>query len=159
MAIGRSGPILQADQGAGHRTSGSGCTRMAEIARERLPIPDECDSAARDVGGAETGRAIGRESRCDSRFCAAIQLLKQHAGLQPRLLPRLEKSDVSMPPLIEGGVQGPRTLSWIQEAIDETVLALLSLTLHEKDRAWKGHDWDALNRLHEKGFIHNPRSN
>src|SRR5260364_312661 len=122
MAIGRSGPILQADQGAGHRTSGSGCTRMAEIARERLPIPDECDSAARDVGGAETGRAIGRESRCDSRFCAAIQLL-------------------------------------IQEAIDETVLALLSLTLHEKDRAWKGHDWDALNRLHEKGFIHNPRSN
>src|SRR5260364_252204 len=34
-----------------------------------------------------------------------IQLLKQHAGLQPRLLPRLEKSDVSMPPLIEGGVQ------------------------------------------------------
>jgi hypothetical protein len=23
-------------------------------------------------------------------------------------------------------------------------------------RAWKGHDWEALNRLHEKGFIGNP---
>jgi len=28
--------------------------------------------------------------------------------------------------------------------IDEAVLALLYLTLHDGDRAWKGHDWDAL---------------
>ena len=26
-------------------------------------------------------------------------------------------------------------------AIDETVLALLYLTLHERNRAWKGHEW------------------
>ena len=42
------------------------------------------------------------------------------------------------------------------ERIDEAVLALLYLTLHNDNRAWKGHDWDAMNRLHEKGFISNP---
>ncbi|WP_213993964.1 DUF6429 family protein [Sodalis sp. dw_96] len=41
-------------------------------------------------------------------------------------------------------------------AIDESVLALLYLTLHEFDRAWKGHDWDALDRLYERGLISNP---
>jgi hypothetical protein len=44
------------------------------------------------------------------------------------------------------------------EKIDEAVLALLYLTLHDDNRAWKGHDWDAMNRLHEKGFISNPLS-
>jgi hypothetical protein len=42
------------------------------------------------------------------------------------------------------------------DKIDETVLALLYLTLHEENRAWKSLDWDAMNRLHEKGFISNP---
>ena len=42
------------------------------------------------------------------------------------------------------------------EKIDEAVLALLYLTLHEGSRAWKGFDWDAMNRLHDKGFIANP---
>ncbi|WP_413741063.1 DUF6429 family protein [Sodalis sp. RH15] len=41
-------------------------------------------------------------------------------------------------------------------AIDESVLALLYLTLHDYDRAWKGHDWDAMDRLYERGFICNP---
>ncbi|TCL02350.1 MULTISPECIES: DUF6429 family protein [Sodalis] len=41
-------------------------------------------------------------------------------------------------------------------AIDEAVLALLYLTLHDYDRAWKGHDWDAMDRLYERGFICNP---
>lgn len=40
--------------------------------------------------------------------------------------------------------------------IDNTVLALLYLTLHDDHRAWKGFDWEALNRLHEKGMIHDP---
>lgn len=44
------------------------------------------------------------------------------------------------------------------DRVDEAVLALLYLTLHEDWRAWKEHDWDALNRLHEKGMIDNPRS-
>jgi hypothetical protein len=42
--------------------------------------------------------------------------------------------------------------------IDEVVLALLQLTLHDSDRAWKGFDWDTLDRLYEKGWIENPRS-
>jgi hypothetical protein len=42
------------------------------------------------------------------------------------------------------------------DKIDETVLALLHLTLHNGARAWKGHDWEALNRLHRKGMIDNP---
>ena len=44
------------------------------------------------------------------------------------------------------------------DKIDRAVLALLYLTLHEGSRAWKGHDWDALDRLYEKGFISNPAS-
>ena len=44
------------------------------------------------------------------------------------------------------------------EKIDEAVLALLFLTLHDGVRAWKGHDYDVMNRLHEKGFIANPIS-
>ena len=42
------------------------------------------------------------------------------------------------------------------EKIDDAVLALLYLTLHDGARAWKGHDWDAMNRLHEKGLISDP---
>jgi hypothetical protein len=42
------------------------------------------------------------------------------------------------------------------DKIDEAVLALLYLTLHEGVRAWKGHDWDALDRLYQKGMIDNP---
>lgn len=42
------------------------------------------------------------------------------------------------------------------EKIDETILALLYLTLHDENRAWKAFDWDAMNRLHEKGYIFDP---
>ena len=41
------------------------------------------------------------------------------------------------------------------DKIDEAVLALLYLTLHDGVRAWKGHDWDALDRLYRKGMIEN----
>jgi hypothetical protein len=44
------------------------------------------------------------------------------------------------------------------EKVEEAVLALLYLTLQDGNRAWKGLDWDALNRLHEKGFISRIRS-
>jgi len=42
------------------------------------------------------------------------------------------------------------------DRIDAAVLALLYLTLHAGGRAWKSFDWDAMNRLHEKGYISNP---
>jgi hypothetical protein len=42
--------------------------------------------------------------------------------------------------------------------IDDAVLGLLYLGLHDGDRAWKGFDWDVMNRLHERGYISDPRS-
>ena len=42
------------------------------------------------------------------------------------------------------------------DKIDEAVLALLFLTLQDGVRAWKGHDWDVLDRLYRKGMIDNP---
>lgn len=42
------------------------------------------------------------------------------------------------------------------DRIDAAVLALLYLGLHDGMRAWKGFDWDALERLHAKGMISNP---
>jgi hypothetical protein len=50
----------------------------------------------------------------------------------------------------------------INEAkIDEVVLALLYLNFHGDHgavRAWKSFDWDAMDRLHKKGFISDPKS-
>ncbi|WP_028203920.1 DUF6429 family protein [Paraburkholderia nodosa] len=42
------------------------------------------------------------------------------------------------------------------DAVDEVVLALLYLNLCGENRAWTSLDWDALNRLHEKGLIGDP---
>ena len=54
-------------------------------------------------------------------------------------------------------------MDYYEDKVDDMVLALLWLTTSEEKvlghnvrRAWKSHDWDALNRLHEKGFIGNP---
>jgi hypothetical protein len=40
--------------------------------------------------------------------------------------------------------------------IDDAVLALLLLGLHDGHRAWRSFDWDALSRLHAQGLISNP---
>ena len=42
------------------------------------------------------------------------------------------------------------------DRIDDVVLALLLLGLHDGRRAWKSFDWDALARLHAKGLISDP---
>lgn len=42
------------------------------------------------------------------------------------------------------------------DRIDEAILALLYLGLHEGTRAWKSFDWEAMARLHEKGYITDP---
>jgi hypothetical protein len=44
------------------------------------------------------------------------------------------------------------------DKIDEAVLALFYLTLHDSCRAWKSFDWETTDRLHKKGFIENPRN-
>ena len=48
-----------------------------------------------------------------------------------------------------------------EEKVDEVVLALLYLNFHGDQyatRAWKSFDWDAMDRLHQKGFISDPKS-
>lgn len=48
-----------------------------------------------------------------------------------------------------------------KEKVEEAVLALLHLTTFDSGsgyRAWKGQDWDALDRLFHKDYIGNPRS-
>ena len=45
--------------------------------------------------------------------------------------------------------------------VDDMVLALLHLTSFKDGgivRAWKSHDWDALDRLCEKGLISDPKT-
>jgi hypothetical protein len=54
-------------------------------------------------------------------------------------------------------------MNYDKEKVNEYTLALLYLVTHERQegfgaRAWKGFDWDTMNRLHEKGFIANPVS-
>jgi hypothetical protein len=42
--------------------------------------------------------------------------------------------------------------------LDEVVLALLWFNQAYAGRAWKGFDWDTMNRLNEQGLISNPKS-
>jgi hypothetical protein len=45
--------------------------------------------------------------------------------------------------------------------VDQAVLALLYLNFFSHQgaiRAWKGFDWDALDRLYDKGYISDPKS-
>ena len=53
-------------------------------------------------------------------------------------------------------------MDYYQELIQNTVLALLSLTIHDESefgcRAWKNYDWSVLDRLHELGYIDDPKN-
>jgi hypothetical protein len=51
-------------------------------------------------------------------------------------------------------------MNYDRDKVDEAVLALMYLNLHEGSggtRAWKGFDWNSLARLHERGMISNAR--
>lgn len=43
------------------------------------------------------------------------------------------------------------------DRIDQAVLALLLLGHHDGGRVWKSHDWSAMERLHERGLVTDPR--
>jgi hypothetical protein len=53
-------------------------------------------------------------------------------------------------------------MEYDKDKVDNYTLALLFLVIHNESehgaRAWKGFDWDTMNRLHDKGFIDNPVS-
>jgi len=44
------------------------------------------------------------------------------------------------------------------DKLAQSALALLALTLHDQGRAWKSLDWDLMNRLHDNGWILDPRN-
>lgn len=51
-------------------------------------------------------------------------------------------------------------MNFDKNKVDEFTLALIYLVMHNQDeygaRAWKGFDWDTMNRLYDKGYIGNP---
>lgn len=52
-------------------------------------------------------------------------------------------------------------MDYDHEKIDEMTLALLWLTSFKDPvgvRAWKGQDWETMERLHAKGYISDPKS-
>ena len=52
-------------------------------------------------------------------------------------------------------------MDYDRDKVDEMTLALLWLTSFkdpEGARAWKGQDWDTMDRLHAKGYISDPKS-
>ena len=52
-------------------------------------------------------------------------------------------------------------MEYDQDKVDEVTLALLWLTSFTDPggvRAWKGQDWDTMERLHSKGYISDPKS-
>jgi hypothetical protein len=53
-------------------------------------------------------------------------------------------------------------MKYDQDKVDELTLALLYLVMWQREegfgaRAWKSFDWDTMNRLHEKGWITDPK--
>lgn len=51
-------------------------------------------------------------------------------------------------------------MEYDKNKVDEVVLALLYLTMFKDGpgrRAWKGHDWDAMDRLYAMGYISDPK--
>ena len=51
-------------------------------------------------------------------------------------------------------------MEYDKEKVDQATLALMWLVTERNKygcRAWKGFDWDTLNRLYEKGLISDPK--
>ena len=49
-------------------------------------------------------------------------------------------------------------MTYDESKIEDAVLALLSAFSSDGGRAWKGFDFDVMDRLHAQGFIENPAS-
>jgi len=47
-------------------------------------------------------------------------------------------------------------MEYDEKLIEDTVLALLAAFSSDDGNAWKGFDFEVMNRLHEQGFISNP---
>lgn len=63
--------------------------------------------------------------------------------------------------VMSAGNQGSDEPGYDVQKVDDTALAFLHLTTFREGpglRAWKGLDWEVLDRLHTKGWISDPRS-
>lgn len=52
-------------------------------------------------------------------------------------------------------------MKYDESKVDEMILALLWLNIfddHNQKRCWKSFDWSAMDRLHDKGYISDPKS-
>lgn len=49
-------------------------------------------------------------------------------------------------------------MTYDRDRAGELTLALMYLTLHDDVRVWKGHSWDVLDHLFERGLIADPRN-
>lgn len=58
----------------------------------------------------------------------------------------------------EGDASAKQAVEIDEDKIDACVLALLQLTLHDGVWAWKGQDFEVMNRLFEKGYILDARN-
>jgi hypothetical protein len=47
-------------------------------------------------------------------------------------------------------------MEYDDKLMEDAVLALLAAFSSDKGNAWKGFDFEIMNRLHEQGFINNP---
>lgn len=52
-------------------------------------------------------------------------------------------------------------MEYDKDKVDEMTLALLYIVMsqeHDHGRAWKGFDWGTMDRLHQKGWISDPKA-
>ena len=85
------------------------------------------------------------DNRCGAKKCPLLGA--QRTFGEYRELPNL---------FVASWRRSTRPVARVKPINPTPVLGLLWLTLHDERRAWKGFDWDALERLHQKGLIANP---
>ena len=87
--------------------------------------------------------------RCSFRI-AGVHAVRSFSNGAARLL---KSSTISM---ITKEAVKVELMELDNDKLDAAALAILSLTLHDGRRVWKGIDWTVTARLHEKGLIENP---
>jgi hypothetical protein len=53
-------------------------------------------------------------------------------------------------------MSGAMIMEYDEKLIEDAVLALLATFSSDSGNAWKGFDFEVMNRLHEHGFISDP---
>lgn len=98
--------------------------------------------------------------RMENRFAGEVMKAKRINKRLPEGNPLKAKRCADESPVLRFSAGAP--MEYDREKVDEVVLAPLWLTAFDVDRygarAWKSHDWDALDRLHAKGYISDPKS-